>query len=524
MSAAGGDALKPRRWRAGVAGAVAVGLALAVAELLAAAIDGVPSLVISVGSLVVPVVPPWLEDWAIATFGTDDKAVLAIGTVVLTMTVGAWAGVAGLRDRGRGLTAVLMLAAVGLFAAAVQPVVRFIPTLVAIAAAAGAGWGVLVTAWRVLAGVPRRGTVSYGTPVGDPRNPPVDRRRFLAFVGGAGVAAGAIAVGARTLQPGDAATAASEVVLPRPNPSLPPPPAAASLDVAGITPLHVPNDRFFRIDTALSVPRVDPARWRLRVHGMVDRELELTFDELLARPFTEQDVTIACVSNEVGGNLIGNARWLGTSLADLLDEAGVDPAATQVVGRSIDGWTAGFPTSIVTGRRDSLIAVGMNGEPLPPRHGFPARLIVPGLFGYVSATKWLTEIELTTWEAFDAYWVPRGWSKEGPIKTQSRIDVPAPGARLEPGANVIAGVAWAPTRGVDGVEVRVDDGPWAPADLSEPLGDATWVQWRAEVLLQPGSRRLQVRATDGGGRTQSEGRVDPRPDGAEGWHTVHVFA
>jgi DMSO/TMAO reductase YedYZ molybdopterin-dependent catalytic subunit len=279
--------------------------------------------------------------------------------------------------------------------------------------------------------------------------------------------------------------------------------------VAGITPVHVPNDRFFRIDTALSVPRVDPARWRLRVHGMVDRELELTFDDLLARTFVEQDVTIACVSNEVGGNLIGNARWLGTSLADLLDEAGLDPAATQVVGRSIDGWTAGFPTSIVTGRRDSLIAVGMNGEPLPPRHGFPARLIVPGLFGYVSATKWLTEIELTTWEAFDAYWVPRGWAKEGPIKTQSRIDVPAPGARLEPGTNVIAGVAWAPTRGVERVEVRVDDGPWATAELSEPLGDATWVQWRAEVTLGPGSRRLQVRATDGAGPDTVRGSRRP---------------
>jgi DMSO/TMAO reductase YedYZ molybdopterin-dependent catalytic subunit len=542
----GGAETGVRRWGPGMAGAVAVGAALAVSEFLAAIVHGVPSLVTSVGSLVVPVVPPWLEDWAIATFGTDDKAVLAVGTVVLTMAVGAWAGVAGLRDRGRGLTMVLVLATVGLFAAALQPLVRLLPTLAVVAVAAAAGWGVLTGAWRVLDGVPRRNTVSYGAPAhddraghaasvsdpaapaavppGDPRNPPVDRRRFLALVGGAGVAAGAIAVGARTLQPGDAASLASEVVLPRPVSGLPPPPTAASFDVSGITPLHVPNDRFFRIDTALSVPRVDPARWRLRVHGMVDRELELTFDDLLARTFVEQDVTIACVSNEVGGNLIGNARWLGTSLADLLDEAGPDPAATQVVGRSIDGWTAGFPTNIVTGRRDSLIAVGMNGEPLPPRHGFPARLIVPGLFGYVSATKWLTEIELTTWEAFDAYWVPRGWAKEGPIKTQSRIDVPAPGARLDPGTNVIAGVAWAPTRGVGRVEVRVDDGPWTTADLSEPLGDATWVQWRAEVRLEPGSRRLQVRATDGAGRTQSEERVDPRPDGAEGWHTIHVFA
>ena len=226
---------------------------------------------------------------------------------------------------------------------------------------------------------------------------------------------------------------------------------------------------FYRIDTALLVPRPDINTWRLRVTGMVDRPIELTYDELVNMPLVEQYVTIACVSNEVGGNLVGNALWRGVRLKALLQQAGVDPAATQIVGRAVDGFTVGFPTGYaIADDREPLVAVGMNGEPLPVDHGFPARLIVPGLFGYVSATKWLTEIELTTWEAFDAYWVPLGWAKEGPILTQSRIDVPRGGARLDPGTVTIAGVAWAPDRGVTGVELQIDEGDWTPATISTP--------------------------------------------------------
>jgi Oxidoreductase molybdopterin binding domain len=255
---------------------------------------------------------------------------------------------------------------------------------------------------------------------------------------------------------------------------------------------------------------------------MVERPLELSYDDLLALPLVESDVTIACVSNEVGGGLVGNARWTGVRLADVLERAGVRPEATQIVGRSVDGFTAGFPTGVALDGRDALVAVGMNGQTLPIEHGFPARLIVPGLYGYVSATKWLSAIELTTWEAFDGYWVPRGWSKEGPVKTQSRIDVPRADRPVSAGPTVVAGVAWAPTRGVERIEVSVDDGPWLETELAEALANTSWRQWRLPWDAPSGSHTLRVRATDGTGRTQTEQPLPPAPDGASGWHTVTV--
>jgi DMSO/TMAO reductase YedYZ molybdopterin-dependent catalytic subunit len=300
------------------------------------------------------------------------------------------------------------------------------------------------------------------------------------------------------------------------------PPPAASFQVEGLTPLHVPNERFYRIDTALRVPQVDLERWRLRVTGMVERPFELSYDELLALPMEEGDITIACVSNEVGGDLVGNARWQGVPLARLLERAGVGVGASQVVGRAVDGWTAGFPTAAARDGRQALVAVGMNGEPLPLQHGFPARLIVPGLFGYVSATKWLEEIELATWDGFDAYWVPRGWAKEGPVVTQARIDVPRGGATVPAGEVVVAGVAWAPEHGIEAVEVSVAGGAWRAAELSEPLADSAWRQWRLVWPAEPGTHRLAVRATDGRGETQTPDRRPPRPSGATGHHRILV--
>jgi DMSO/TMAO reductase YedYZ molybdopterin-dependent catalytic subunit len=258
---------------------------------------------------------------------------------------------------------------------------------------------------------------------------------------------------------------------------------------------------------------------------MVDRPLQFTYDQLLAMPLHEQYVTIACVSNEVGGNLVGNARWSGVPLRDVLDQAGVQAGASQVVGRAYDGWTCGFPTDwVMTDLREALIVVAMNGKTLPPEHGFPARLIVPGLFGYVSATKWLTQIELTTWDAFDAYWVPLGWAKEGPILTQSRIDLPRAGSSVPAGETTVAGVAWAPDRGVSLVEVQVDDGAWQAAELSTEISDATWVQWRVQASLPSGGHQLRVRATDGSGAVQEERVTPPPPDGARGYHTISVSA
>ena len=281
----------------------------------------------------------------------------------------------------------------------------------------------------------------------------------------------------------------------------------------------MPNDRFYRIDTALLTPSVNVATWSLTVKGMVDREVTLTYADLAELPLFEQYVTIACVSNEVGGNLVGNAKWTGVKLREVLDMAGVQAGATQLVGRSVDGGTAGMPTEwVMNAEREPMIALKMNDELLPKIHGFPARLIVPGLYGYVSATKWLAELELTTLEAFDGYWVPLGWSKEGPILTQSRIDVPSSGQQVPAGRVAIAGVAWAPDRGVSKVEVAID-GQWQECKLSTPISKATWVQWlyawdTTNVPL--GAHTIEVRATDGTGNVQTDQVTPPAPDGARG--------
>jgi DMSO/TMAO reductase YedYZ molybdopterin-dependent catalytic subunit len=350
------------------------------------------------------------------------------------------------------------------------------------------------------------------------------RRRFLGgtiAIGVAGVAASV--VGRALLERGRAASTVPVGDIPAPAETAVPLAGGSSLDVEGITPLVMPNERFYRIDTALLIPRPDVDTWRLRLTGMVDRPFELTYSELVAMPLHEEYVTIACVSNEIGGGLVGNALWTGVRLKELLDRAGVHPEATQIVGRAVDGFTVGFPTAhALADNREPLVAVLMNGEPLPTEHGFPARLIVPGLYGYVSATKWLTEIELTTLEAFDAYWIPLGWSKLGPILTQSRIDTPRDGSSVSPGTVAVAGVAWAPDRGIEGVEVQIDDGDWQAAELSTPISAATWVQWVLRWDATAGDHLLSVRATDGTGEVQTADVTRPAPDGARGHHTIRV--
>lgn len=270
------------------------------------------------------------------------------------------------------------------------------------------------------------------------------------------------------------------------------------------------------------VPRIAAGDWRLRVHGRVRRELELDFRQLLARPLMERDITLSCVSNEVGGSYVGTARWTGVPLADLLREAGVEAGADQLVSRSADGFTIGTPTAVVLDGRDTMLAVAMNGEPLPLTHGFPVRMLVPGLYGYVSATKWLVDLELTSFGDFDPYWVRRGWARQAPVKTMSRIDTPRPLARLAAGQVAVAGVAWAQHRGIRRVEVRADGGPWRPARLAAEQSADTWRQWVWPWEATPGRHTLEVRATDGTGATQPEDRAPPFPDGATGWHLVVV--
>jgi DMSO/TMAO reductase YedYZ molybdopterin-dependent catalytic subunit len=296
----------------------------------------------------------------------------------------------------------------------------------------------------------------------------------------------------------------------------------AGAQAEGAASLFTPNSTFYRIDTALTVPQVPAESWELKVNGMVDRPLRLSFDDLLGRRVEEHDITLTCVSNTVGGELIGTARWMGVRLDDLLAEAGIDPAADQIVGRSVDGYTCGFPVAALDGRH-ALVAFGMNGEPLPLEHGFPARLIVPGIYGYASATKWLTEIELTTFDDFDHYWVPRGYSEKAPIKMQSRIDQPRGLDRIPPGPFAIGGVAWAQPVGVDAVELRIDGGDWQPTTIGAEVNASTWRQWTFPWEATPGRHTIEVRAIDRNGAIQTEERSEPLPNGASGHHTVVVL-
>ena len=350
----------------------------------------------------------------------------------------------------------------------------------------------------------------------------MDRRGFF-LTGAAGLVAAVAAGGMGNLFARRFRADESRSAVTIPAPSSPAPAAAgAELSAPGLGPFFTPNNRFYRVDTALLVPAVMAEDWRLRIHGMVDREIELDYEQLLARPLIERDITLTCVSNPVGGRYAGNARWIGAPLRDLLEEAGVHADADQIVSRSVDGFTVGTPTAVVMDGRDALLAVAMNGEALPIDHGFPVRMVVPGLYGYVSATKWLVDIELTTFDAFDPYWIQRGWAERAPIKTMSRIDTPSPFLDLVRGEVPIAGVAWAQHVGIERVEVSIDDGPWQLAELAAEDTIDTWRQWVYRWNASSGEHRLKVRATDRSGLAQPADRAEPFPDGATGHHQIVV--
>ena len=497
-----------------LSGLAAVAAALGISELLATLLEDAPSPVIAVGDAVIDTVPGWLERAAIAALGTADKPVLVTGVLVVCALVGMGLGVLALRRPTWAAAGVVAFTALGLAAALADPRSGFLATLAVAIVGAAVGVAVLLVLRRLAL---RR---ADGT---DAASAGADRRRFLALAGGA-TALGVVSGVAGWLLAGRerVAEVRAAIRLPVPVRQAGQVPPGADLEIPGLTPLFIPNEEFFRIDTALRVPVVDLAEWRLEVRGLVDRPFSLTYDELLELPQIEADITIACVSNEVGGDLVGNARWQGVPLRPLLERAGLQEGATQLVGRSVDGFTAGFPTVTALDLEEAMVAVAMNGEPLPAEHGFPARLVVPGLYGYVSATKWLSAIELTTWEDVDGYWIPRGWAKEGPIKTQARIDVPRAQRAIRPGPTPIAGVAWAPTRGIEAVAVRIDGGQWFEAELSAPYDVDVWRQWVHVWEATPGEHVIEARATDGRGEVQTDERTPVAPDGASGYPVIRV--
>ncbi|WP_435240447.1 molybdopterin-dependent oxidoreductase [Streptomyces cucumeris] len=509
-----------------VSGAVAGFAALAVAELVAAAVRPQAGPVVAVGGAAIDGAPTPVKEWAVRRFGTDDKLVLQLGILAVLALFALAVGMVAVRHRRAGAAAVLLFGAVGAVAATGRP--DSTGAVDALPSVAGALAGAVLL--YVLAGCLTTGDDGPGDSSATARSG-VDRRRFVVLAATAAVAsAGAGALGrwltsARTR---GAIASRDAVVLPAPASAAKPVPKGARLRVPGVSPFLTPVGDFYRVDTALVVPKVDAGTWRLRIHGKgVSRPVTLSFDDLLRRELVERHITLTCVSNEVGGPYAGNARWTGVRLAELLAECGVAPPskggpADQLVARSVDGMTLGSPVEELMDGRDALLAVGMNGEPLPFRHGFPVRMVVPGLYGYVSACKWIEDIELTTFDDDEPYWVQRHWARRAPIKTQSRIDTPKPFARPRSGTVMVAGVAWAQHRGIHRVELRIDDGPWRNADLAAEDTRDTWRQWSIPWQATRGSHTLTVRATDGTGELQTSQRTRTVPDGASGWHSVVV--
>jgi DMSO/TMAO reductase YedYZ molybdopterin-dependent catalytic subunit len=505
-----------KRW-AEAAGAAAALLGTAAGELAAAFLSPSVSPLTAVGSAVIDVLPPVVKDVAIAVFGTADKAAFFVAMALVIAALGGLAGVLEVRRRYAGSAVILAFAAAGAAAVLASPQAEQL----ALAAPVVAGVVALVML-QVLVRRCVQAAAAQAQPAGPGQDPA--RRTFLLWLGGTAAAAALTAVVAssiRSAQQG-AARLRQAFRLPAPADPAEPIPAGATLPVAGITPLVTPNPDFYRIDTALAVPVVNVDQWRLKVTGMVGEELELDFDELAGQELAERYITLCCVSNAVGGDLIGNAKWLGWPVRELLARARPQAGADMVLSRSVDGWTASTPLEVLTDERDALLALGMNGEPLPLEHGFPVRLVVPGLFGYVSATKWVTELKLTRFEDETAYWTTRGWSARGPVKMSSRIDTPRNGARLDVGAVDIGGVAWSQHTGISAVQLRVDDGAWQDAELGAPISADTWRQYRYRWNAPAGRHRLQVRAIDAAGLVQTGERAPVVPDGATGWHTVSV--
>jgi DMSO/TMAO reductase YedYZ molybdopterin-dependent catalytic subunit len=530
-----------RRVDGTILGLVATGAGLAAGEFVVGAVDGSVSPVVAVGNKVIDLVPLPLKNWAIATFGTSDKTVLVVTTLAILLAIGIAVGivaVSGRRNVALAITGAVGLIGIGAVLTRPDPTVaKVVPIVVGTLVSMAVLWWLspvpapTETAGETAPGyaVATVGATDELSPV-KPIIPGVgaaDRRTFL--MRSAGVAALAATAGGagRLLQRryniGEerAALQLPTVADRRPAAVVPP---NADIDIEGLSSFVTPNDDFYRVDTAIVVPQVSREGWRLQIHGMVDRELELTFADLLAREQIDAYVTLACVSNPIGGPYVSNALWQGVRLADICAEVGVHPDSTQLLSTSVDGWTCGTPVSSLTDGRNAMLAIAMNGEPLPPEHGYPVRMVVPGEYGYVSATKWVVDMNFTTWEDVTAYWVPRGWSQQAPMKTMTRIEVPR-NRRTVPAGNVqIAGTAYAVHRGISVVEVRIDGGDWVRARLGGVPSPDTWRKWEVEVDVDAGEHTIEARATDGLGQVQTDEVADVAPDGASGYDVVPFTA
>jgi DMSO/TMAO reductase YedYZ molybdopterin-dependent catalytic subunit len=497
------------------AGAVAGVVGLATAELASALLRVRVTPVEAVGEAVIELTPAGLAERAIEAVGQWDKPLLVAGVVVGLLCLSALAGLLGRSRRSLGSAFLVLLTAVGVVAALTRDdagALAFVAPAVGGAAALAALTALLVRLPSEPAGRSDAEQVEAGG---------TGRRAFLQWsltlVATSAVLGGASVLFGRARRRVDAARDALSLGLRRTVV-----PAGVDLDVPGVQPWLTAEPDFYRIDTSLAPPLLRPQEWELRIHGMVRREVRITYDQLVERGLQDAWITLCCVSNEVGGDLISNALWSGIPVADLLAEAGVDAGADAVLQTSSDGWTCGTPLAALTDGRNALLAVAMNGEPLSVEHGFPVRVVVPGLYGYVSATKWVVDWEVTRFADFDAYWTQRGWAELGPVKTQSRIDTPRSGSEVTAGTVRVGGVAWAQHTGIDRVEVRVDDGEWSAATLGADPSIDTWVQWLWEWEATAGEHTLAVRATDRRGETQTSEREGTVPDGATGWHTVRV--
>jgi len=562
----------PRALTGAVVGLLAAAVAIGAGQFASGL--GVPqsSPVLAVGEAAIDLTPLPVKDFAISAFGADDKTVLLGGILLILAGYAAVVGMLAVRRLAFGMAGLAVFACIGVAAALSRPAADpgyVVPTLV------GAAAGAVALAWlaRTAAGLvpapaglepapagPRRqGGAGTGGPVvlappdlpaqaepgevvrptvragpaysvnrpADPGAPGASRwpvrRRFLISSGVTAAAATAgTLVGRNLTNEHDIAQARAAIRFPRPAVAAPRLAAGTSLDIPGITPFITSDASFYRVDTALLAPQFAPANWQLRIHGMVQREVTISYAELLRRPLIEAYVTLTCVSDPVDGPYVGNAKWLGAKLADLIRQARPLAGANQLLSTSVDGYTSGTPLQVVLDGRNALLAVAMNDEALPVVHGFPVRMVVPGLYGYVSATKWVTDIEVTTFASAFSYWAQRGWSQQGPIKTESRIDVPAAGASLAAGRIAVAGVAWAQHKGVAAVEVRVNGGPWHEARLASVPGIDTWRQWVWEWPATPGHYLLEARATDATGYTQTAVQAQPPPNGASGYPSVEV--